>query len=115
MVRTDASGRLGFTNQTACWISLRKDSVPARSLRTANVAPRVASNVLGPKIPAVIEGQYTIGGAFSWTPFSRTSSTTPTTSNHGGLYWRNRLPSAAEGEPHHSRARFSEIITTGLC
>ena len=48
MVRTDASGRLGFTDQTACWISLRKASVPARSLRTAKVAARMASKVLGP-------------------------------------------------------------------
>src|SRR5271163_4178818 len=104
MVRTDASGRLGFTDQTACWISLRKASVPARSLRTAKVTARVASNVLGPNLPSTIEGQYTIGGAFSWTPFTWTSSTTPTTSNQvvDGPSC-NRLPTAAEAEPHDSR------------
>jgi hypothetical protein len=32
---------------------------------------------------ADIVGQYTVGGAASYTPFSRTSCTTPMTSCHG--------------------------------
>src|SRR5256885_13039503 len=39
---------------------------------------------------------------------------TPITSCHG-MDWnsRNCLPRAADGVPHNSRAKFSEIITTG--
>ena len=60
-------------------------------------------------------GQYTISGAVSCTPFSRTSWTTPTTSCHGIFEnSRRRFPIAADGVPHISRARFSETITTGL-
>ena len=47
-VRTDASGRLAFTAQTACCISLSNPSVPARSVRRTNVTVRAASKELGP-------------------------------------------------------------------
>src|SRR5712691_11747781 len=63
-----------------------------------------------------MDGQYTIVGAGRWTPTSYTSSTTPITSLHGpgGPTPRTRLPSAAAGPPHNSRARFTETSATGL-
>src|SRR5271163_4233746 len=109
IVRTDASGKFEFTDHTAWRISFRKLSVPARSLRITNVTVREVK----PR-PTDNEGQYTISGAFSCTPFSRTSCTTPITSCQGiDGYSVNRLPIAADGVPHNSRARFSETITTG--
>ena len=48
-------------------------------------------------------------------PLSCTSCTTPITSRHGDLGRRVaiRFPTAAEGELHSSRARFSETSTPG--
>src|SRR5277367_772493 len=111
----DATGRLAFTDHTACRIWLRKPSTPERSLRTTNVTDRMALAVgPGPKTPSPIGGQYTISGAFSWTPFSKTSWTIPITSLQGDPgNSRTCLPIAADGEPHNSRARFSERSTTG--
>src|SRR5690348_18505018 len=63
MVLTEASGRLGFTDQTAWRIALRKLSVPARSLRIANVTPRQTSSLPGPYMSFIIDGQYTMAGA----------------------------------------------------
>src|SRR5579863_9641892 len=104
----EATGRLAFTDQTACRTWLRKPSVPVRSLRMAKVAVRMASKGEGPYILGIRVGQYTVSGAFLSTPFSWTSSTTPITSFHGIVgYSRRRLPSAAVGEPHISRAKFA--------
>src|SRR5580692_5926556 len=101
MVRTDASGKFEFTDQTAIRTSFRKVSVPARSLRITNVTFRIVSAVGAPKRYFIIGGQYTVGGAFSCTPRSRTSCITPITSCHGiDENSRNCLPTAAVGVPH---------------
>src|ERR1700691_83304 len=115
IVRTFASGRLAFTDHTACRTSLRNPCVPARSLLITNVTVRVGPTIPGPNRSLVIVGQYTISGALACTPFSRTSWITPITSRHE-LFGnsRNLFPTAADGEPHNSRARFSEISDTGL-
>src|ERR1700722_7582500 len=115
MVRTEATGRLELTDQTACRTWLRKLSVPARSLRITKVTLRMAFSGEGPKILVPMEGQYTISGDFWSTPFSRTSSATPIPSRHG-IHGNSRIrfPTAADGVPHNSRARLSETITTGL-
>src|SRR5580698_5028833 len=115
MARTEATGKFEFTDHTACRTWFRKDSVPVRSLRIKNVTVRQAFNGPGPNMLLRIVGQYTVSGACSWMPFSRTSCITPITSRHGiDGYSRKRLPIAAEGEPHSSRARFSETIATDL-
>src|SRR5882724_10645448 len=55
-----------------------------------------------------------MAGGFSLTPFSRTSSTTPITCCRGpDLNSPIRLPTAADGVPHISRARLAEIRATG--
>ena len=53
-------------------------------------------------------------GGFTCTPSSYTSSTTPTISRQGSAAppSRIRLPNAARGAPHHSRARFSDTMAT---
>src|ERR1700676_627301 len=60
IVRTDASGKFEFTDQTACLTSLRKPSVPARSLRITNVTVRTT----GTKGFRTSGGQYTISGVY---------------------------------------------------
>ena len=57
IVRTDASGKFEFADHTACLTSLRKPSVPARSLRITNVNVRTVSAVLRPNRYAIIGGQ----------------------------------------------------------
>jgi hypothetical protein len=50
-------------------------------------------------------GQIAMVGAFWFTPSSRSSLTTPTTSRHGVVrLWRMRLPIAAAGSCQSSRA-----------
>src|SRR5580693_4203507 len=67
IVRTDASGRFEFTDQTLWRTSFRKISLPARSLRIKNVTVRRVSGALAPNKYCIIGGQYTMGGAFSCT------------------------------------------------
>ena len=58
-------------------------------------------------------GHNTVVGAFRCTPSSRSSLTTPTISRHADLeFSRMRLPIAADGSCHSSRARFSDTIAT---
>src|SRR3954463_9302522 len=110
------TGRLEFTDHTACRISFTNLSVPARSLRIMNVTWRMAFGCPAEAFTeADIVGQYTIEGAGSFRPFSRTSCTTPMTScGVTPRSWRSDLPSAADGVRQSSRARLSEIVTTGL-
>ena len=58
----DVTGRLGFTDQTACSICLANGAVPASGLRRITVVWR--ANWSPPPIqkPASHEGQYTIFG-----------------------------------------------------
>ena len=54
------------------------------------------------------------GGASWSTPCMRTSSTTPITCSQGLFEnCRTRFPIAAEAEPHDSRAKLSDTMTTG--
>jgi hypothetical protein len=58
----------------------------------------------------------TMSGASSSTPLCRTSSTTPITSTQGMLEnWRILLPTAAEAEPHDSRAKFRHGPRRSIC
>ena len=67
-----------------------------------------------PAKSAIASGKSTVAGAGRSTPSSRTSRTTPTISRHFPLVFsRMRLPSAADGSRHSSRARPSDTITTG--
>ena len=109
-----ASGRFEFTDQTASRIWLRKPSVPARSLRITNVTARMESSAPGPNRsahhggPIHDRGRLILDAVFAdvlnyadhFPPADRNS--------------RIRLPIAAAGSPHNSRARSSETIATGL-
>ena len=84
-VRTLASGRFGFTDQTARLTSLANAVEPARGLRITYDIVRPHRDRRRPRSASIIIGQKTIVGAFWSTPSSRSSPTTPTTSRQAAL------------------------------
>src|ERR1017187_9278086 len=106
-------GRFGFADQTALRISAIRLLVPVRGLRIEYASVRRVANGW-PQKSFTSKCQYTVSGAFSLTPSSRTSATTPIISRQGFFgVSRTRRPTAAPGFFQYLRAKPSETITTG--
>src|SRR5262245_15716278 len=82
IVSTSVTGTPPFTDDRRCLIASINPWLPARGLRTRSATLVGEDAGDGPVKLATRDGQYAIGGGGRFTPNSRTSSTTPTTSRH---------------------------------